>query len=421
MSRSRKLGVAAALFAVALLPRLIYVFMADPARNFSELDRAAESLAVDGTIANVFSPHSGPTAHVAPVFPMINAAIYRTLGVESAWRLRLPAIAAALATALAIALLPLLAEKARLAPLSGYLASFLASVTLLHPFVEASGVWETPYTFLLFIAFALTLIRARERDWQSPLLTVFLGVLLGIAALLSPVVLPAFAIALCGELFVSRDAWRRVGRSLPLIGFVCLCVLAPWIWRNLRVFDKFIPVRSNLGLELVIGNSELATGRTQGPAFEAHHPLGSPEALKRYEEMGEVAYMQSQMDEAKAFVLDHPVRFAGLCAKRTYLFWLPPLDLWSAQSHLSRYKQTTLWLLTLFSWTAVAVLFVRRHPYRWVLLALLVGPALPFMATHIEIRYRAYVAFPSLLLSAHLIQFGIAAIRGTGPAAEPRS
>ena len=79
-------------------------------------------------------------------------------------------------------------------------------------------------------------------------------------------------------------------------------MLAPWLVRNYMLFHKFIPVRSGYGLELYIGNN----GYSQHWVNRTLHPNHSDAELSEYERVGEIAYMDHKMRQAKDYIRSHP-------------------------------------------------------------------------------------------------------------------
>ena len=90
----------------------------------------------------------------------------------------------------------------------------------------------------------------------------------------------------------------------------------PWVLRNYVLFHRFIPLRSNLGLELWIGNHPSSDGTTygkisdegRGTFFWAHHPF-SPLAERKGEMLrlrGKGDFMAGKMAEATEFIRSDP-------------------------------------------------------------------------------------------------------------------
>src|SRR5258708_2877004 len=77
-------------FSLAFSFRLVYVLAKQTYKETgaAEMERAAACLANHGTLGDAFGADSGPTAHVAPLFPLFLSLIYRVFGSEG-WQSRL--------------------------------------------------------------------------------------------------------------------------------------------------------------------------------------------------------------------------------------------------------------------------------------------------------------------------------------------
>jgi hypothetical protein len=120
-----------------------------------------------------------------------------------------------------------------------------------------------------------------------------------IGAVASPAaVLPFFLVWLAWE----RTRNRRTG-------------CGPWPWRvwwscwaslpgrcATTLFGKFVPVRSNFGLEFWLGNNPAAL---EVNAFQLH-PLVNRAEAEEYRRIGEIAYMRAKQHAAFAFCGAHP-------------------------------------------------------------------------------------------------------------------
>ena len=83
-----------------------------------------------------------------------------------------------------------------------------------------------------------------------------LGDFLGALTLLSPVFLPAALLMLLAEFLAQAAHRRRVFVRGTILLTLSTAVVAPWIFRNYVVLGGFVPTRSNLGLELYVGNHD---------------------------------------------------------------------------------------------------------------------------------------------------------------------
>jgi hypothetical protein len=160
--------------------------------------------------------------------------------------------------------------------------------------------------------------------------------------------------------------------------------------------------RSSLGLELHVGNNEEANGATplvgDGSSFlHRHHPFASEQERTRLRELGELGYMEYRQSLAVEWIRSHPLRFASLTLKRAQLYWFTGLE--QREPH-DRWRIPKLLLyvaLGLGALAGLAALFWNGVTYRWLLLTAMLGPGLPYVLTHVSLRYR-YPLYPLTLL-----------------------
>jgi hypothetical protein len=109
-----------------------------------------------------------------------------------------------------------------------------------------------------------------------------------------------------------------LARVAVLLG-VAILTASPWIVRNAVVIGT-PQIRSNLGVEVFVGNNDGATGPFNGRI----HPAYDPEEAQRYRSMGELAYSRDAMARGTAWIREHPGRFTRLTLERIQRFWLGP-------------------------------------------------------------------------------------------------
>src|SRR5208283_2726817 len=99
-------------------------------------------------------------------------------------------------------------------------------------------------------------------------------------------------------------------------------VLMPWTIRNYRVFGALIPLRSNFGLELWLGNNP------SGDEVNSFllHPFVNISEARRYTQLGERAYMADKQREAGAFILSHPGATSRFVLRRAAQYWFAVTD-----------------------------------------------------------------------------------------------
>jgi 4-amino-4-deoxy-L-arabinose transferase-like glycosyltransferase len=328
------------IFWVGFLVRVIYMTLAHTYRirvaedHFQfgwEAGRIARALVTgygySDPFANVYYAHTGPTAWLPPLYPLLLAGIFRIFGVfthASAWVLF--AIQSAFSAATALATYEI---GARI--LSRRIALWSAWIWALYPAAMQYAVrwpWEMTITTALF-SFVLVLA-LRMRRIGGPTLTsnlepqaaqwLLFGLLWALIALSNSTLL--IFLPVCG-LWILLPGMKNPGGILrtlagPLLAaLVFVACIMPWTIRNYAVFHTFIPLRGNFGAELYMGNGPGSTGFL----MEYDHPFQSAEQLRLYAGMGEVRYVAMRGAAAKQFVAAHPAHFAADVARRVYFFW----------------------------------------------------------------------------------------------------
>ncbi|HEY6448082.1 MAG TPA: glycosyltransferase family 39 protein [Acidobacteriaceae bacterium] len=324
-------------FWIALLVRIAYMTLARtwhirPYYPYDfgfgyEMGRIARALVTGYGYADPFNGHTGPTAWVPPLYPWILAGIFRLTGVYtalSAW------IVLAFDCVLNALMIPLLWEIAERC-FNRRVALWSAWVWALYPATMQYAVrwiWEMTLTTFLFTAVLVLTLRMRPigdppdpasdsgpsiRTWA------LFAVLWGLIALSDPslcLFLPVSGIwILCGS--TDRSELARQFLYATVATLIFICCLAPWTWRNARVFHQFVPLRTNFGAELYLGNGPGATGLL----MEYDHPFQAPDQLRLYRQMGEIAYCRWRGQLAKRVIAADPARFLALSLRRVYYFW----------------------------------------------------------------------------------------------------
>jgi len=283
-----------------------------------EMEAVATALAERGEFADPYVLPTGPTAHLPPVMPGILAAIWRLFGMGLAagyiaWLVRIATYATL------YAMLPWLSEKLGLARQAGVLAGITGSLVALWP-----GHGEA----LTAIAMGLLLV-AFLRRWDSSRSSAGGSLLIGLAAGVSFHLQPALLPVVLG--CIAFELWWRAGRrkwrlsTLMVLGM--LLAGAPWAYRNYTTFGELFFIRSNLGLELRMGNHEDAAAAmdVMDARQEHRHPRTHEAEARLVQELGEVTYMRLAGREAFDWIVAHPGSFVSLTLSRAVHFWLGPL------------------------------------------------------------------------------------------------
>jgi len=362
-----------------------------------ETGNIAYSLVQGKGFGAVFRTDTGPTAWLAPIYPLLVAGMFKIFGVFT--------VRAFFATVFlnilfsSAACMPVFFAGKRVggvgtASLAAWLWAFFPNAIMM-PF---EWVWDTSLSALLAATIlwaTLALVESgRVLDWCG------YGFLWGFALMTNPA-LGALLPFLLGWLTYSgrqadRDelANRTVGESrlrwkrIALAAIVTILCCVPWTIRNYTAFHRFIPLRSNLPFELWLGNNDIFDEH----AVNGRKLITRTEETRRYAQLGETAYMQEKWQIATSFMASHPALELRLVGRKCAAFWT------GVESPLRTFRETdsTLVRAILLSsfLTAIGALFGivalwRRRSAMTFPLAIfpVIYPCL-YYVTHADLRYR---------------------------------
>lgn len=293
-----------------------------------EATRVAISLALGHGFAGAF-PGMGPTAHLLPFPPMVAGALLRIFGTGTP-------MAALAVTAWALlqtcALYLLLARLFRELDMDHVALRVAVTILCLVPvFAPEETVsfryWEGALAGCCGALSLIHLLKLRRRTAIGTGQLAWAAAITSFSFFISPPI--GVAAGTCWAIF----AIRRLS-MIQLAGFALLTLAAfaawmvPWTVRNAGALGEPIPIRSNFGLELAIGNHEQAlSGGDPAAVFRARlqaiHPYHGREANLRARTVGEVAYARIMGDGAKKWIRDNPAKFLRLCADHYLEFFFP--------------------------------------------------------------------------------------------------
>jgi hypothetical protein len=375
-----------------------------PARSGTENERVAAALAAGQGWANAFDCDTGPTAHSAPLYPLLLAGIYRLCGdyETDVGRYAQRGLSIALSV-LALLLLPVVAGKLGLSPTAGWLAAFAAAWFPPNLRVELTGRHESVAAVLALLGLIWCLADLRQRGWSGWATWLRTGGVLGLIALLAPNFLLVPILFFAAEL-VGRGAERgRIVRCGFVVAAISFLFVAPWMVRNYRVLGGFVPLRSNFGLELAVGNRPDADGHTYTTGMDLLHPYTSAAERTRLIEQGELAYMRDKQRQAVSWIGEHPRQFVWLMARRARLFWITTEEVWlSLEGGFLPFRVPMYTALAVVVFVELLRLLRENPPTGRLLSCVLLGAGLPYLVTHVEQRYRLPLCGLYLLLNFNL-------------------
>jgi 4-amino-4-deoxy-L-arabinose transferase-like glycosyltransferase len=311
------------MFAIAFALRLAYILVAHTYKfkaldnNFSfgwEMGRIGRALATGRGFADPFDGQTGPTAWEPPLYPYLVAGVFRLTGVYThASALILLAINSVFSALTCIPIF-MIAKKC----FSEKVAVWTAWTWALLPSVMywcTRWVWETSLAALLLaVIFWLTL---QLEETNGARAWIGFGLLWGVAALTNTSLL-AFLPA--SGLWAWQRRWKMQKPSLAgvvLASLFFVGTIAPWLVRNYETFGEFIFIRSNFGAELRLGNGPGANGMW----MQWNHPSQNVVEMRRYTQMGELAYVAARKREAMEFIREDYGRFVWISVKRFIYYW----------------------------------------------------------------------------------------------------
>jgi len=311
------------LVAVALALRLAYILIAHtfrikPDQDFFsfgyEMGRIGRAIATGHGFSNPFGPQTGPTAWEAPLYPYLIAATFKLTGVYSAGSAFILLTLNSLFSSFTCIPIFLIARKCfseRVGVWSAWAWGLLPTVM----YWSARWVWETSLAALLLALIFWLTLQLEELNAFPPWIAC--GLLWGVAALTNSS-LVAFLPA-CGlwAVYRSGKAHKPWVRQTAVAAIFFAAAVAPWTIRNYETFGKFIPVRSNFGAELRLGNGPGADGTWMAYL----HPTQNSVELSRYEQLGEITYVETRKREAVDFIRPDYGRFAWISFKRFVYYW----------------------------------------------------------------------------------------------------
>lgn len=384
-----------------LLIRLGYSYnkefwLVDPV--LAENERVARCLYEEGVFGGAFSDSCEPTSHVSPVYPTLLGTIYYFNGEPTIVGKSILAIF--LAT-LGIIILVYFSRNVLKSSISVTLAVSLLFVLPFYFQLETAGDHETTLISLVLSILLLISFRIINHGWGKFINQLIIGIVFGFSVLISPMFLPFILVFAVCELYRNRFNFGILRRQL-IVAIIASIFLIPWGIRNMDQLGKFIISRSNLGLELQIGNHDKAIGHTFGyhekinsiSPFDYYHPFVSQVEKERYIQMGEVEYMNYKKQMALNWISENPSKFIYLCFKRFIIFWFPI----NASTPYSLVKSIVFCFTAFIAFVFGARSIIVGNYKVSMIFTLMLSICIPYTITHVDYRYRYPIFGVSILI-----------------------
>ncbi|QYE36110.1 hypothetical protein KZX46_09335 [Polymorphobacter sp. PAMC 29334] len=393
-------GIALRMWWISLIPRT------------SETWHVAVSLATTGHFADTFRPGSGPTAHVAPVMPLLIAGVYRIFGISTPaaeWVLSLIS-AGLIGVSIGFAYLLMRALGMSLRPRIAAVA--LVSLLPIQFSMEMRElkVWEAPLAVAGITGLLALVVRLDSRGIGGAAgLVPALGIAAFLMLLSPPAGLAGFVVI--AILVIRRIAFKQWPAVVALTLLVTACFIAPWALHNRAALGRPILTRSDPGLELAVGlNDTMLHATDERAAMTARLRDIHPITPKGYDAMqaagGEVAYNAVLGKQTMAWITGHPEGTAILLARHVREYFLPPEWFFNPFGTVnSRSAALRGAYLAVAVWLALCGLPMqiarnRRYIYLLAALAVLV---LPYLLVQPILRYRYLIYTLSGFLAVDVV------------------
>lgn len=350
-----------------------------------EMGRIARSIVEGHGFSSPFFDPSGPTAMLPPAYPYLVAACMKLFGVFTAASAMAVLTLNSLFASLTVVPVYFLAKRIfdeRTALVSGWAWAFFPYSI----YLSGGRIYSDSLTCLVATLLWLQTLRLEQsrllRDW------LVWGALWGVAGLVSPVLLgplPFLALWLAMRRSRARLPWFGPGVAAAC---VLVAMVTPWTVRNYRAFDRFIPLRDGLWMEMHVG----VNGDTSDVTPDSAHPTTSAVEYAQWRQLGEIGYMDAKKAQAQDYIREHPGFFAWVTARHVLNIWtgfwsLDPRFLADEPFHIPN---------TFFA-TAMTVLMIFGMRYAWLagkrdailpLIVILLTFPLVYYITHSSMDYR---------------------------------
>jgi len=361
-----------------------------------EMGRLARSIASGQGFSSPTDLPTGPSAWAPPLYPYILAGVFKLFGVYSALSAWVILTFNSVFAALTCLTLYRIGEKMY----GSGVARATAWTWAVFPYAiywPVRVVWETSFTtFLLSLALLLTLHVAdtppTRRMWLA------LGLLWGVILVTNTAVVSMFPFCLLWMFYYLP--WRRqqfVGAALCVL--MAALVVSPWLVRNFEVFGKFIFVRDNLPLEMYEANNNQSAGLWT----RSEHPGNNPEAMRKFQEVGELGFMAEKQQEVRKFIREHPGRFLRFTVERAVYFWIAPPQATIVNGYdLMISRHTNFLLAAVFAFAGLWLTIRNRVRGGFLLACFLLIYPLPYYLVNPFPRYKHPIEPEILLLIVYL-------------------
>ncbi len=362
-----------------------------------EMGRLARSIATGQGFSSPTDLPTGPSAWAPPLYPYILGGVFKLFGIysaASAW-----VILAFNSVFGALTCLTLYQIAGRM--FGTTVARATAWTWAVFPYFiywPVRVVWETSLTtFLLSLALLMTLRMADEPP--RPRVWIGFGLLWGVIVLTNTAIVSLLPFCLLWLWYrSSRNPRLFIGASTCVL--VAALVVSPWLVRNYEVFGQFIFVRDNLPLEMHEANNDQSAGLWT----RSEHPGNDPDAMQRFQQLGEIRFMEEKQEQVNQFIREHPGRFVWFTVERVGYFWAAPPQLAIVAGYdMMIARHTEFLLAAVLAFAGLWLTLRNRVPGSFLFAACLLFYPLPYYLVNPFVRYKHPIEPVMTLLIVYLL------------------
>ncbi len=245
----------------------------------------ARAIASGRGFSDPFGVETGPTAWMPPVYPVLLAALLKVFG-EVQPVVYCVVVLQNLALVFGGWVVLRFSRRTATRPGDVMAALVLYLLALCYEFNLCFQFTHDHWIVTLVLSAMVVLADRMSLRAPGSAASIGWGVFGALSALTSPVLGFVWAI-----LTINQFASFRKIRPFGLSVLLAVLIVAPWVARNYWMLDRFIPIKSNAFYELYQSNDMEADGLLQRKTATTHPFAGENEARKRYQEIGEVRFL----------------------------------------------------------------------------------------------------------------------------------
>lgn len=193
-----------------------------------------------------------------------------------------------------------------------------AVIVFLPNYIAYNNILATE-CLVLFLFSIIILVQVSEKN--TIFSYIFLGIIIGLSALVKPymIIYPVIA-ALC--LYLKNKDIKKTFKLLLIAQVACFCTIAPWIYRNYKVYNDFVTISYNNGYVMYLNNND----QNKGGWMSIKDIKMTDETIKKINEAGysyeeAISYFYPKLNkvfqkEAVKWSISNPGKFIKLALWR---------------------------------------------------------------------------------------------------------